>query len=341
MSALCWDRDDGKGTGPDIIMDDAGDMTHLLHQGYKAELLFLKDGTLPLVDEEEDNSNNNVEVRIINKILKNKLSQDNTFWSKAVKRIGGISEDTAVGIHRLNQLQQSNELLLPCINLKTAAISKIEKNYCYLHALPQALKRATEQTLCGKQVLICGFSDLGQAAATALKAAGCIVNVLTSNGEIAPSLSPYKFVTLLSAELLAEVEIILTTNNSDKVLTFELLSQQIKKNCILANLDGNYSGESDYVSALNQCTTRVCLKPHVCKYVFEDGRELVMLSEGRVLTLCHALGNTSFVKSYYFTNQILAQIELYVNKARYVNNSVYELPEVLVEKVQKLHFGAF
>jgi len=334
LNAITWPEDDGKGDGPDIIVDDGGDVTLLIHEGYKAEENYAKDGSLP-----DPSSTDNAELKIVLGICKRLLSVDPQKWHKLAARCKGVSEETTTGVHRLYQMQKDGTLLFPAINVNDSVTkSKFDNLYGCRHSLPDGIMRATDVMLAGKRIVICGFGDVGKGCAHSMKAAGAIVYVT----EIDPicalqaAMDGFQVVRLETVVDTADI-FITTTGNKDIIMVDDM--RKMKNNAIVGNI-GHFDNELDTVGLI-KATKRENIKPQVDRFVFEDGHGVILLAEGRLLNLGCATGHPSFVMSNSFTNQTLAQIELWKEKdsGKYETGKVYVLPKVLDEKVARLHLA--
>lgn len=332
LNAITWPTDDGKGDGPDIIVDDGGDMTLLIHEGFKAEEAFAKDGTMP-----DPDSTDNAEFKIVLQICKRMLSVDPQKWHKVAARCKGVSEETTTGVHRLYQMEKNNTLLFPAINVNDSVTkSKFDNLYGCRHSLPDGIMRATDVMLAGKRVVICGFGDVGKGSAQAMKAAGAIVFVTEVDPICALQACMEGFQVVRLETVISEADIFITTTGNKDIIMCEDM-KKMKNNAIVGNI-GHFDNELD-MSGLMKVTKRDNIKPQVDRFVFEDGHGIIVLAEGRLLNLGCATGHPSFVMSNSFTNQTLAQIELWTEKdsGKYKTGHVYVLPKVLDEKVARLH----
>jgi len=334
MNALFWSADDGKGRGPDMIVDDGGDMTLLVHEGVKAEANFKKDGSMP-----DPASTDNEEMKIVLGLLVGTLKKDPNMWHSVAARIQGVSEETTTGVHRLYQMQEAGTLLFACINVNDSVTkSKFDNLYGCKHSLPDGLCRATDVMLAGKKVLICGYGDVGKGCAFAMKAAGCITYVTEIDPICALQASMEGFPIVKFETVAAEVDIVITTTGNKDIIRVEHMAA-MKNNCIVGNI-GHFDNEIQ-MDALEAATKRTNIKPQVDKFVFPDGHGVIVLAEGRLMNLGCATGHPSFVMSCSFTNQTVAQIELWTerNSGKYKKGTVSVLPKILDEKVAELHLG--
>jgi adenosylhomocysteinase len=336
LNACTWPTDDGKGSGSDLIVDDGGDMTLLIHEGFKAEERFAKDGTEP-----DPSSTDNEEFRIVLTVIKRELKKDAQRWHKYVARMKGVSEETTTGVHRLYQMEKAGTLLFPAINVNDSVTkSKFDNLYGCKHSLPDGIMRATDVMLAGKRTLVCGFGDVGKGCAQALKAAGCIVYVTEVDPICALQACMEGFRVVRMESVVSEVDIFVTATGNKDIITVADMAK-MKNNAIVGNI-GHFDNEIE-VGALDKFPgiKRENIKPQVDRYLFPDGHGVILLAEGRLLNLGCATGHPSFVMSSSFTNQTLAQLELWKERTsgKYATGKVYVLPKELDEKVARLHLG--
>jgi adenosylhomocysteinase len=333
LNALTWQDDDGKGHGPDLIVDDGGDMTLIIHEGKKAEDLFLKDGTLP-----DPTSTDNAEFKIVLTILKRILQTGETDkWNKIATRCAGVSEETTTGVHRLYIMEKTGALLFTAINVNDSVTkSKFDNLYGCKHSLPDGIMRATDVMLAGKKAVICGYGDVGKGCAAAMRANGCVVYITEIDPICALQACMEGFTVLPLDDLLGFCDIFITTTGNKGILMTEHMNK-MKNNAIVGNI-GHFDNEID-MDGLMAATKRINIKPQVDRFEFVEGRGVIVLAEGRLLNLGCATGHPSFVMSCSFTNQVLAQLELWNEKGstKYTRGKVYVLPKVLDEKVARLH----
>jgi len=335
LNALMWAEDDGKGFGPDLIVDDGGDMTLLIHEGVKAEEAFEKDGTLP-----DPDSTDNAEFKIVLSIIKRELPGNPSRWRTIATRCQGVSEETTTGVHRLYMMEKEGKLLFPAINVNDSVTkSKFDNLYGCKHSLPDGLCRATDVMIAGKSAVICGFGDVGKGCAQAMKANGAIVYVTEVDPICALQAAMEGFRVVKLETVVATADIFITTTGNKGIIMADMM-QKMKNNAIVGNI-GHFDNEID-MDGLMKITERVNIKPQVDKFVFADGHGIIVLAEGRLLNLGCATGHPSFVMSSSFTNQTLAQIELWKEKdsGKYARGHVYVLPKVLDEKVARLHLAS-
>ncbi|KAG5193018.1 S-Adenosyl homocysteine hydrolase [Tribonema minus] len=335
LSAITWPEDDGKGDGPDLIVDDGGDMTLLIHEGFKAEAAYAKDGTLP-----DPTSTDNAEFKIVLTLIARELPGNPQKWTKVAQRCFGVSEETTTGVHRLYQMEAAKTLLFPAINVNDSVTkSKFDNLYGCKHSLPDGLCRATDVMIAGKSAVICGYGDVGKGCAQAMKAGGAIVYVTEVDPICALQAAMEGFRVVRMESVVARGDIFITTTGNKGIIT-EAYMSQMKNNAIVGNI-GHFDNEIE-MEQLMAATTRVNIKPQVDRFVYPDGHGVIVLAEGRLLNLGCATGHPSFVMSASFTNQTLAQIELWREResGKYARGKVYVLPKVLDEKVARLHLAS-
>ena len=328
--ALNW----GDYPGPDMIIDDGGDVTLLIHEGVKAEAKFAQDKTLP-----DPSSTTNAEFKLVLSIIKKGLEAGKTdYWTKMAKNCAGVSEETTTGVKRLYEMQHAGELLFPAINVNDSVTkSKFDNVYGCRHSLPDGLMRATDVMIAGKTCWIAGYGDVGKGCASAMKGQGAKVKI----AEIDPicalqaCMEGYDVVPLEDCVANADI-FITTTGNKDIIMAKDMA--KMKNNAIVANI-GHFDNEIDMEGVYNTAgIKRINIKPQVDRFVFPDGHGVLILAEGRLMNLGCATGHPSFVMSCSFTNQCLAQLELWNERTtgKY-KKEVYVLPKHLDEKVASLH----
>jgi adenosylhomocysteinase len=327
--ALDWPGEEG----PNMILDDGGDATLLIHEGVKAEAEYKATGKLP-----DPESTDNAEFKIVLALLRNTVKQFPDKWTKMSKLIHGVSEETTTGVHRLYNMAKAGTLLFPAFNVNDSVTkSKFDNVYGCRHSLPDGIMRATDVMLAGKIVLIVGFGDVGKGCAQAMKAAGArtLVAEVDPICALQACMDGYQVVRL--DDVLGEVDIVVTATGNKNIVMVAHMAQ-LKNNCIVGNI-GHFDNEVD-MDGLQKYpgVRRVNIKPQVDRWVFPDGKGIIILAEGRLLNLGCATGHPSFVMSCSFTNQVVAQMELYVSRGtgKY-ENKVYVLPKLLDEKVARLH----
>jgi len=327
---LVWPDDDG---ACNMIVDDGGDATLLIHEGVKAEAEFKKSGKVP-----DPSSTEDAEFKIVLKLLSNTLKTKPDMWTKMAAKIHGVSEETTTGVHRLYEMAKSGSLLFPAINVNDSVTkSKFDNVYGCRHSLPDGIMRATDVMLAGKAVMICGFGDVGKGCAQSMKAAGARTLVAEVDPICALQAAMDGFQVARLEDVLGEVDIVITATGNKGIITAEQMSK-MKNNAIVGNI-GHFDNEIDMAGLLNDSkVTRINIKPQVDKFVFPSGNGIIMLAEGRLLNLGCATGHPSFVMSCSFTNQVVAQLELWKEKStKKYENKVYVLPKALDEKVARLH----
>ena len=314
--------------GPDLIVDDGGDATLLIHKGYELEEYFAKHGSAPEITTTVE------EEKIIEGLLREVLEKDPLCWHKVVKNVIGVSEETTTGVHRLHQMEKNQTLLFPAYNVNDSVTkSKFDNIYGCRESLADGLKRAMDVMVAGKTVLICGYGDVGRGCAQSMRGYGSRVMIT----EIDPicalqaAMEGYEVVTVEQA--LPETNIFVTTTGNKDVITLGHM-KAMKDQAIVCNI-GHFDNEIQ-VNALNDdpAVKRDMIKPQVDCYTFETGNQIYVLAEGRLVNLGCATGHPSFVMSNSFTNQVLAQIALVTEKP---GLGVYMLPKILDEEVARLH----
>jgi len=334
LLACTW-KPDAKGMGPDIIVDDGGDMTMLIHEGYKWEDSFAKDGKKPNPADTED-----PEMKCVYKVIARELGNDPQRWHTYIARLVGVSEETTTGVKRLYLMAAKSELLTAAINVNDCVTkSKFDNVYGCRHSLPDGIMRATDVMLAGKKAVICGFGDVGKGCAEAMKAAGCVVFVTEVDPICAlqACMEGYQVVRMDTVVRTADI-FITATGNKDIIMAADMA--KMKNNAIVGNI-GHFDNEID-IKGLGTAAKSNQIKPMVDRWVFPDGHGVIMLAEGRLLNLGCATGHPSFVMSTSFSNQTLAQLELWKHRGtpKYAKGKVYILPKELDEKVARLHLGS-
>jgi adenosylhomocysteinase len=320
-------------TGPNIIVDDGGDATLLIHEGVKAEAAFKANGAVPNPESTED-----PEFKLVLSIIKYTLSVDPQKWTKMTANIVGVSEETTTGVHRLYQMAKNGSLLFPAINVNDSVTkSKFDNVYGCRHSLPDGIMRATDVMLAGKTVMIVGYGDVGKGCAQSMKAAGArtLVSEIDPICALQACMEGYQVVRL--NDVIEEVDIIITATGNKGIVMVDQMAK-MKNNAIVGNI-GHFDNEVD-IAGLTKFPgiRRINIKPQVDRWVFPDGHGVIILAEGRLLNLGCATGHPSFVMSCSFTNQVVAQLELWKEQGsgKY-DKKVYVLPKHLDEKVARLH----
>jgi adenosylhomocysteinase len=322
--ALVWPD----GHGPNLLLDDGGDATLLVHKGVEFE----KAGRVP----EFDPKNDSEEYGVILSLLKRELKKDPQRWTRMSKDLRGVSEETTTGVHRLYQMMQAGTLLFPAINVNDSVTkSKFDNLYGCRHSLTDGILRASDVMLAGKVAVICGYGDVGKGCAQALKGQGARV-VITEIDPICAlqaAMEGYQVTTL--EEVVTTADIFITATGNKNIITADHMAR-MKDKAIVGNI-GHFDNEIDMAGLKKtKGVKRIQIKPQYDEYVFPDGHSVMILAEGRLLNLGCATGHPSFVMSASFTNQVMAQIELHRNCDSY-ECRVYTLPKKLDEKVARLH----
>lgn len=314
------------GEGPNLIVDDGGDASLLVHKGFQAE----KDHSLL------DIQPSGHEERVILDTLKKIMAEDPGKWQRTVSRLKGISEETTTGVHRLYQMMEAGKLLVPAINVNDSVTkSKFDNLYGCRESLADGLKRATDVMIAGKVVVVCGYGDVGKGSARSMRTYGARVIVTEIDPICALQAAMEGFEVKTVEETLGEGNIFVTATGNRDIITIEHM-EQMKDQAIVCNI-GHFDNEIQ-IDALNKYNgiKKINIKPQVDKYVFPDGHAIFILAEGRLVNLGCATGHPSFVMSNSFSNQTMAQIDLWTNNYE-VN--VYRLPKHLDEEVARLHLA--
>jgi adenosylhomocysteinase len=315
------------GAGPNMILDDGGDATLLVHLGFECE----RDNKVPELGPEDSE-----EFGIILATLNRTLRENGTLWTEIAKGIKGVSEETTTGVHRLYQRHALGELLFPAINVNDSVTkSKFDNLYGCRHSLIDGIFRATDVMIAGKVAVVCGFGDVGKGCAQSLRGQGArvLITEIDPICALQAAMEGYQVVTLEDA--LPTADIFVTATGNRDLVTAEDMSK-MKHNAIVCNI-GHFDNEIDMAGLFRwPGITRTNIKPQVDAFDFEDGHSVIVLAEGRLVNLGCATGHPSFVMSASFTNQVLAQMELF-NKTDEYPVGVYVLPRHLDEKVARLH----
>jgi adenosylhomocysteinase len=314
------------GKGPQLVVDDGGDVTLLIHKGYE-----LEEGS-NWVDTPSDSH----EEKVIKDLLKKVHKEDPKRWHNVAKEWRGVSEETTTGVHRLYKMQEQGKLLVPAINVNDSVTkSKFDNLYGCRESLADGIKRATDVMLAGKVAVICGYGDVGKGSAHSLKGMGAriVVTEIDPINALQAAMEGFEVTTI--EETLGRGDIYVTTTGNVDIITFEHM-QHMKDQAIVCNI-GHFDNEIQ-VDRLNTTTgvKRTNIKPQVDMYTFPGGNSIYMLAEGRLVNLGCATGHPSFVMSNSFANQTLAQLDLWKNKDTY-KVGVYTLPKKLDEEVARLH----
>ena len=313
-----------EGEGPNMILDDGGDATLLMHLGKRAE-----------TDASLLNNPGSEEETCLFAAIKAKLAVDSTWYSRKSAQIIGVTEETTTGVHRLYQMMEVGGLRVPAINVNDSVTkSKFDNLYGCRESLADGLKRAMDVMLAGKVAVVCGYGDVGKGSAHSLRAYGCRVVVTEIDPINALQAAMEGFEVNTVEATLGRGDIYVTTTGNKDVLTLEHM-QGMKDQAIVCNI-GHFDNEIQVERLNTSDAVKLNIKPQVDKYSFANGNAIYLLAEGRLVNLGCATGHPSFVMSNSFTNQVLAQIELYTNKGKYPNE-VFTLPKHLDEKVAFLH----
>ncbi|GAB2611868.1 adenosylhomocysteinase [Paractinoplanes abujensis] len=322
--------DFGDGLGPNMILDDGGDATLLVHKGVEFEAA----GAVPQATEDD-----NHEYRIILETLRGSLAQDGQRFTRVAADIRGVTEETTTGVARLYKLAKEGTLLFPAINVNDAVTkSKFDNKYGIRHSLVDGLNRATDVMLGGKLAVVCGYGDVGKGAAETLRGQGArvVVTEIDPICALQAAMDGMQVATL--EDVIAQGDIFITTTGGTDIITAEHLAA-MKHNAIVGNV-GHFDDEIDMAGlAKVPGIDKVEIKPQVHEWRFPDGHSVIVLSEGRLMNLGNATGHPSFVMSNSFTNQVMAQIELWTKPGEY-EKQVFVLPKHLDEKVARLHLDA-
>ncbi|MCZ8064137.1 adenosylhomocysteinase [Silanimonas sp.] len=314
------------GKGPELVVDDGGDVTLLIHKGYE-----LEKGDTTWVNSPSGSH----EEQVIKDLLKRVAKERPGFWTTVVKDWKGVSEETTTGVHRLYQMLEAGKLLVPAINVNDSVTkSKFDNLYGCRESLADGLKRAMDVMLAGKVAVVCGYGDVGKGSAHSLRAYGCRVVVTEIDPINALQAAMEGFEVNTVENTLGRGDIYVTTTGNKDVITLEHM-QQMKDQAIVCNI-GHFDNEIQIDRLNSSGAVRLNIKPQVDKYTFAKGNAIFMLAEGRLVNLGCATGHPSFVMSNSFSNQTLAQIDLWANKDTY-EKKVYILPKKLDEEVARLH----
>jgi adenosylhomocysteinase len=324
--ALLWPD----GGGPNMILDDGGDATLLVHNGVEFE----KAGVVPSPDTAESE-----EQAVVLTLLQKSLREDGQRWTRVAAGIRGVTEETTTGVHRLYEMQQAGSLLFPAINVNDSVTkSKFDNRYGCRHSLIDGINRATDVLIGGKVTVVCGYGDVGKGCAESLRGQGArvVVTEVDPICALQAAMEGYHVTTLDT--VVASADIFITATGCKKVITAAHMAA-MKHHAIVGNI-GHFDNEVDMAGlARTPGVRKVNVKPQVDEWTFPDGHAIIVLSEGRLLNLGNATGHPSFVMSNSFTNQVIAQIELFTTPDRYPTG-VHTLPKHLDEKVARLHLGA-
>jgi adenosylhomocysteinase len=324
--ALTWPD----GQSPNMILDDGGDATLFVHKGAEYEAA----GAVPSPSEDD-----NEEWRVILDRLRNSLADQPGKWTKAAAEIKGVTEETTTGVHRLYEMAKAGTLKFPAINVNDSVTkSKFDNKYGCRHSLIDGINRGTDVLIGGKVALVCGYGDVGKGCAESLRGQGArvIITEIDPICALQAAMDGYQVTTI--EDVIDQVDIFVTTTGNKDIITADHMSK-MKHQAIVGNI-GHFDNEID-MAGLERWPgiKKVNVKPQVDEWTFPDGHTIIVLSEGRLLNLGNATGHPSFVMSNSFTNQVMAQIEIFTKPDEYPIG-VYTLPKHLDEKVARLHLDA-
>ncbi len=318
------------GGAPNMLLDDGGDATLLIHKGTQYEAA----GVVPQAEADDPE-----EWKVILELLRGSLASDNKKWTRAGTEIKGVTEETTTGVLRLYQLAAAGELLFPAINVNDSVTkSKFDNRYGIRHSLVDGINRGTDVLIGGKVAVVCGYGDVGKGAAESLRGQGArvIITEIDPICALQAAMDGYDVQRLESVLHRADI-VITTTGNKDVVMAEHMA--KMKHQAILGNV-GHFDNELDMAGlARYPGVKRINIKPQVDEWVFPDGHSIIVLSEGRLMNLGNATGHPSFVMSNSFSNQVIAQVELFTKNEEY-DKEVYRLPKKLDEKVARIHLEA-
>ena len=317
------------GAGPNMILDDGGDVTLLVHKGVEFE----KAGVVPALDVEHSD-----EYRVILETLRRSLASDPQRFTKIAAGIKGVTEETTTGVMRLYEFHKAGTLLFPAINVNDSVTkSKFDNLYGCRHSLIDAICRATDVMIAGKTAVVCGYGDVGKGCAQALRGQGArvIITEIDPINALQAAMEGYQVLTM--EDVMGSADIFVSATGNDGVIKTEHMLH-MKHNAIVCNI-GHFDSEIDMAGLARSGAEREELKPGTDLWSFPDGHSIIVLAEGRLVNLGCATGHPSFVMSCSFTNQVLAQMELFNHLDQYPLG-VYVLPKKLDEKVARLHLGA-
>jgi len=320
--ALVWPD----GSGPDLIVDDGGDATLMVHEGVKVE------NDPSLLDKDYPNK----EFQILIDRFKESMDRDSQFWTKIAANIKGVSEETTTGVHRLYQLAEDHKLLFPAINVNDSVTkSKFDNLYGCRESLVDGIKRATDIMLAGKKVVVLGYGDVGKGCVQSMKGFGARIYITEIDPICALQAAMEGYSVVKLEDIVEDADIFVTATGNYNVITGAYM-ERMKDGAILCNI-GHFDNEIEmsYLENNSKCV-KTTIKPQVDKWMLVSGHSIIVLAEGRLVNLGCATGHPSFVMSNSFTNQCLAQIEL---AAKEHEKKVYTLPKILDEEVARLHLG--
>jgi len=324
--ALLWPD----GSGPNLLLDDGGDATLLVHRGAEYE----RAGEIPAFDEANDPE----EWGVILQLLRDEQQKNPGRWTKVAAGIRGVSEETTTGVHRLYEMMRNGTLLFPAINVNDSVTkSKFDNIYGCRHSVIDGLNRASDVMLAGKLAIVCGYGEVGKGCAQALRGQGARVVVTEIDPICALQATMEGFQVSTVDDMVSDADVFITATGNKDVITAAHMAR-MKDKAIVGNI-GHFDNEIDMAGLKKvKGIQKVNIKPQYDEWVFPDGHSVLVLAEGRLLNLGCATGHPSFVMSASFSNQVLAQIELHTNVAAY-EKKVYTLPKHLDEKVARLHLA--
>jgi len=328
--ALTWPTDERGSSGPNMLLDDGGDATLLIHKGVEYETA----GMVP-----DPAGADSEEFAVVLALLQRSLDADPTRFQRLAGGIGGVTEETTTGVHRLLEMQRAGTLLFPAINVNDSVTkSKFDNTYGCRHSLSDGINRATDVLIGGKTAVVCGYGDVGKGSAESLRGQGARVIVTEIDPICALQAVMDGFQVARLEDVLPSADLVITATGCRDVITVEHMTG-MKHQAIVGNI-GHFDNEIDMAGlASYPGVVRDQIKPQVDEWRFADGHSVIVLSEGRLLNLGNATGHPSFVMSCSFTNQVLAQIEMYTRPEQYPLG-VHVLPKNLDEKVARLHLDA-
>jgi adenosylhomocysteinase len=318
------------GSGPNMLLDDGGDATLLVHKGTQYE----KAGVVPPAEEDDPD-----EYKVVLALLRASLAAEPRRWTAVGEGILGVTEETTTGVHRLYQLAAAGELLFPAINVNDSVTkSKFDNKYGIRHSLIDGINRGTDVMIGGKLAVVCGYGDVGKGAAESLRGQGARVVITEADPICALQAMMDGFMVERFEEVVGRADIVITATGNRDIITVAHM-ERMKHQAILGNI-GHFDNELDMAGLeRHPGTRRLNIKPQVDEWVFPDGHSIIVLSEGRLLNLGNATGHPSFVMSTSFSNQVIAQVELFTKHEEY-DREVYTLPKILDEKVARIHVEA-
>jgi adenosylhomocysteinase len=312
-----------------MILDDGGDATMLVLRGAQYE----KAGVVPPAEDDDS-----TEWKVFLNLIRQRFEAEPTKWTKIAESVKGVSEETTTGVLRLYQFAAAGELAFPAINVNDSVTkSKFDNKYGTRHSLIDGINRGTDVLIGGKNVLICGYGDVGKGCAESLKGQGARVTVTEIDPINALQALMEGFDVKRVDDAIGEADIVITATGNKDIITLEHM-RAMKDKAILGNI-GHFDDEIQIAALERSGAKRINIKPQVDEWIFSDGKSIIVLSEGRLLNLGNATGHPSFVMSNSFSNQVIAQIELWTKNDEY-DNEVYRLPKVLDEKVARIHVEA-